>query len=269
MTCHDAAPLIETWLDGELDGARVAELENHVDQCAVCRAARRRAERLSSAIRSEATRYPAPGALRARIEASLGTAVPEARPAAAVTPAAPAPRAPSRRWLAMAASFALGVAITSGSAVYLGRVDREQAFEQELVASHVRSLMPGHLLDVRSSDMHTVRPWFAGKLDFSPPVADFAARGFPLLGGRLDYLAGRPVASLGYGRNQHVINLYLWPSAGAGDSAPSLADRNGYNLARWTAPGWSFWAISDLNAAELRQFAELWRKTPLREPDPR
>jgi anti-sigma factor RsiW len=258
MTCHDAVPLLDAFLDGELEPARAAELERHLGGCEVCRAARRRSERLSAAVRGNAVRHAAPDALRLRLAGALHAP-------AALPPIAPRP-APVHRLLPLAASFVLGILVTSGAAVYVDRADRADETARELVASHVRSLMPGHLLDVQSTDSHTVKPWFAGKLDFSPPVPDFAAEGFPLLGGRLDYVGGRSVAALAYGRRQHVVNLYLWPAPGTGDGSTRAAAMNGYNLVTWRAPGWRYQAVSDLNAAELRQFAELWRKLPPQEP---
>ena len=130
---------------------------------------------------------------------------------------------------------------------------------QDVVSAHVRSLMPGHLTDVPSSENHTVKPWFAGKLDFSPPIADLSAEGFLLVGGRLDYAAGRPVAALVYRKGEHFINLFVWPAASAHEVAESADARQGYHLLFWTRGQTNFWAISDLNAAELRQFADLVR----------
>jgi anti-sigma factor RsiW len=132
----------------------------------------------------------------------------------------------------------------------------------EIVASHVRALQPGHLEDVISTDQHTVKPWFDGRIDFAPPVRDLAAKQFPLLGGRLDYLSDRPVAALIYGSDKHVIDLYVWPIAkgeGNGKPMPQTASRNGYNAVHWSEGGMDFWAVSDLEPAKLGDFVRAWR----------
>ena len=120
-------------------------------------------------------------------------------------------------------------------------------------------MQPGHLEDVASSDRHTVKPWFDGRLDFAPPVKDFAAEGFPLRGGRLDYLAGRPVAALVYQRDKHIIDLFVWPANGNPSQPPDTAQRQGYNVVHWTEDGMVFWAVSDVEIGQLREFAERWR----------
>ena len=128
-----------------------------------------------------------------------------------------------------------------------------------MVASHIRALQPGHLSDVASTDQHTVKPWFDGRLGYAPPVKDLKAEGFPLAGGRLDYLAGRPVAALVYQRSQHVVELFAWPDGGHLDHGPAASSRSGYNFLRWSQDGMAFWAVSDLNAQELADFVRLWR----------
>ena len=208
--------------------------------------------RLSAAIREEMPPLRAPEELRQRVRAAIHNAA-----------------TPTRwrrwglysnqtRWLALAASLAL-VAL-GGTAGYqiAARRAGEGALADQVLASHVRSLMPGHLTDVVSSDQHTVKPWFNGKLDYSPPVADFKAQGFPLIGGRLDYVGGRPVAALVYGRRQHVINVLLWPAI-AGTAGPSDRTRQGYHLLHWTAGDYTCWVVSDLGLPELQEFAGLLR----------
>ena len=208
--------------------------------------------RLSAAIREEMPPLRAPEELRQRVRAAINNAA-----------------TPSRwqrwglsstqtRWLALAASLAL---VALGGTVGYQVAERragEGALADQVLASHVRSLMPGHLTDVVSSDQHTVKPWFNGKLDYSPPVSDFRTQGFPLIGGRLDYVGGRPVAALVYGRRQHVINVMLWPAI-AGAAGPSVRTRQGYHLVHWTAGDYTCWLASDLGLSELQEFAELLR----------
>jgi len=126
---------------------------------------------------------------------------------------------------------------------------------QDVIAGHVRSLMANHLTDVLSADQHTVKPWFEGHVDFAPPVPDLTAQGFPLVGGRLDYLDKRPVAALVYRRQQHAINLFVWPAL-PGEARPaSTVTYHGYNVVHWTMDGMTYWAVSTLNAQEMQAFA--------------
>lgn len=163
------------------------------------------------------------------------------------------------RWLPIGSGFAAGVLASAVALQLLGGWPSpsapQESLKKEIVASHVRSMMADHLFDVPSSDQHTVKPWFLGKLDYSPTVRDLAAEGFPLAGGRLDYIDGRPVAVLVYSRGQHVINLYTWPAADARSLPYRPSSRLGFNMVEWTQSGMRFWAVSDLNPGELEQFA--------------
>jgi len=246
MTHPDVEAQVDSYLDGELAAIDAVELEAHLTGCASC--GRYRDDRLAlrKAITAQMPRFEAPEPLRVRVRAALRQASPPRR-ARRVTP--------SLAWLALAASVAV-VAVGSW------RLGVEHAasdtLADEVLASHVRSLMPGHLSDVVSSDQHTVKPWFNGKLDFSPPVQDFSASGYPLLGGRLEYLNGRPVAALVYGRRQHLINVFLWPAAGpVGGGEPQV--RQGYHLLHWTTPEYVYWVASDLGLSELTNFVGLLR----------
>jgi anti-sigma factor RsiW len=157
-------------------------------------------------------------------------------------------------------SFGLGAACAAVLAFLLLTPAMPPGLTDQIVAGHVRALQPGHLQDVASEDRHTVKPWFDGRLDFAPPVKDLAAARFPLTGGRLDYLDGRPVAALIYQRDKHIVNLFVWP--GIGDTPPETAERQGYNIVHWSQAGMNFWAVSDVELSQLKEFATDWRNTP-------
>jgi anti-sigma factor RsiW len=238
---------LDTYLDGELAPADAHELEAHLAGCAECARARDGRLELRAAITSRIPAFQAPLALRRRVQEALEAAV--------VT--APPPRPRVRGWrlpLALAASLA---AVAFGSWNLALRHAAAEALADDVLASHVRSLMPGHLTDVPSSDQHTVKPWFNGRLDYSPPVYDFTGQGYPLLGGRLDYVDGRTVAVLAYGRRQHLINVFLWPAARSLGDGDGMRDRQGYHLLHWTAAGYAYWVASDLGPGELHGFVRL------------
>jgi anti-sigma factor RsiW len=249
--CEDRESLLNLYVDGELDVAHALECEAHIAHCASCA---RRVEELRSVKRvlsDPGFRLAAPGALRLRVANAVAA---EAGTVAALTHrTASAPRLGLvdrlGRWGLAPALAALVVA----AGLFLAPPRGDATLQSELVGSHVRSLLASHLTDVTTSDQHQVKPWFNGKVDFSPPVIDLAARGFPLQGGRLDYVDRKVVAALVYKRNGHVINLFVWPGSGARTKA---AAEEGYSILSWEQAGLQFWAVSDLNPTELREFQE-------------
>src|SRR5207237_7693934 len=164
-------------------------------------------------------------------------------------------------WWNAGAGFGLGAACAAALA-FLVLIPTEPGFPEQIVAGHVRALQPGHLQDVESRDRHTVKPWFDGRIDFAPPVKDLAAQQFPLKGGRLDYIGGRPVAALVYLRDKHVIDLFIRPAAASTVVPPETAEKNGYNVVHWVQDGMAFWAVSDVERNQLRDFAATWQRTP-------
>jgi anti-sigma factor RsiW len=241
MNCTEARPLLDAYADHELDLPRSLELEQHLQSCPACAAALRSLRAGSRVLREHAPYHRAPDTLRARLHAQVpATAAPTAKP--------------RRDWSRWALPIAAGLAVAVGINLFMPK--RGPALEDELVSSHVRSLQAEHLADVVSTDQHTVKPWFAGKLDYSPPVRDFAAQDFALTGGRLDYLDHRNVAALVYRHRKHVLNLYVWPAAGSGGTEHAES-REGYNLLHWTTEGMEWWAVSDMSADGLKQFEVL------------
>jgi anti-sigma factor RsiW len=249
MTHNELELQLDAYLDGELASRDAREFEAHLKQCRDCARLHDARVALGTAIRAEVPALRAPEELRTRVRAALKSAAgsPVARRQTPVL---------GWRWTALAASLAL---VAVGSWRLASNRAAGEALSEQVLTSHVRSLMPGHLTDVVSSDQHTVKPWFNGKLDFSPAVYDFAGRGYPLIGGRLDYLGGRPVAALAYGRRQHLINVFLWPATRGPGHDPGETTRQGYHLLHWTTPEYSYWVVSDLGMAELREFAQLVR----------
>ncbi len=247
MICKDAQNLINGYVDGELDLIRNLEIERHIQDCALCTQDYKNQQVLSNAIKTGSLYFKAPADLRRRIQLSLRKAA-KAEAGRRMLP---------KWWFNIAAPMAAAAVILLALVPFLRGPSADDLLAGEVISSHVRSLMASHLADVSSSDQHTVKPWFAGKLNFSPPVEDLAKQGFPLIGGRLDYVDNRPVAALIYQRQKHFINLFIWPSGSDSDVETKTVLRQGYNLFHWTRSGMTFWAVSDLNNAELQKFVQL------------
>jgi len=250
MRCDEVLESLSAFQDDELDPLRSREIGQHLEGCVDCIDALDRMKELGGRLRAEAPYYPASDSLRARVAqaawsgASGGRVV--GRRMGFVVP----------RWIGAAAALL----VVMGGAWIFASLQRGAGLgstEAEVVSSHIRSLMASHLTDVASTDQHTVKPWFNGKLDFSPPVTDLSASGYPLIGGRLDYVQGRPVAALVYQRRKHWINVFTWPDERAANSEAPARTRQGYHVIRETHDGTVYWIVSDLNPNELFVFARL------------
>lgn len=246
MNCADIRELIHSYLDDELDLTQALQMGKHLDRCDACHTVYQQARVLRSTVRGHATYYPAPAPLRSRVLRTVRASTPK-----------PTPRTLTIPWWNFGAALACTVLLTWGLTMRLLIPAEAEHLPDDIVASHIRSLLASNAVDVPSSDQHTVKPWFNGKLAFSPPVQDLTVQGFALVGGRLDYVAKQPVAALAYRHRQHLINLFVWPAAGSGDSTVQTLSKQGYNLVNWTHAGMFFYAISDLNEAELAEFARL------------
>ena len=252
--CADYETLLHALADGELDAGHVRDVDAHVAGCADCAAKLKAIRALREAIAGSSLKEAAPAHLRSRIEALFPAPAPVAAPAAAKEGQI------SRWWRSFLGGFSVGAALSAAVAAMLiigiFGPDPNQQVADEVVSAHIRSLQAGHLMDVETSDQHTVKPWFNGKLDVAPPVIDLTAQGFTLLGGRLDYIDGEPVASVIYQRRKHVINLFVAQRLGIARASIMSKTIQGYNVRHWTEQGLDFWAVSDLAGDELDEFVQ-------------
>jgi mycothiol system anti-sigma-R factor len=248
VSCDFSGTFLHAYLDSELDPVRAAEFERHLESCRECTNTLGAAESLRSSLQRAQLYETAPPELRKKIRAELKA------PSAEVKNS----RVAAWRWLAVAAAILL-VSATAWFALPIFRsTGPEQVTAAEVIDAHIRSLQPGHLTDVTSTDQHTVKPWFDGKLDFVPPVHDFMDEGFPLLGGRLDVLGGRNVAALVYGRRKHFVNVFVWPTKEPDTPIHPPGSRQGYQWVHWRHQGMEFCAVSDTSAQDLHDLAQLF-----------
>jgi anti-sigma factor RsiW len=228
-------------------------MESHLNGCPTCAQEVETLKALRAALQRSSLEYAAPSALRERIQTSL-------RASSRSDVQERKLKWPSLNIWQLAGAFALLALISITGWQLTARLrapSGDQQIAAEVFASHVRSLEADHLMDVASTDQHTVKPWFDGKLDFSPPVEDLASEGFPLVGGRLDYLEGREVAALVYQRRKHFVNVFVWPGSAETNSTPAIQSRQGYNIMRWSRGGFQFWAVSDVALPDLAEFVRL------------
>lgn len=242
MDCNETQTLLHGYIDGELDVVHSMALAQHLQGCPLCTQTHATQQAMRTALRNADLYYAPPAAFQKNLRAALRRAEPRAARTSWW----------GQRWLQLGVAFAVGVLLVWHGGWW--QQDTGEPLLQDIITGHVRSLMVQHLTDVVSSDHHTVKPWFEGLLDFSPPVPDLAAQGFSLIGGRLDYLDNRPVAALVYRRRQHVINLFVWPGVHATPWRP--VTHQGYNLISWSTADLQYWAISTLNMTELQDFVE-------------
>ncbi len=239
MTCDEAEVMLHALIDDELDAGHAREIETHAASCARCAAQLASYRDLRQALRGGNLRHTAPASLRRSIDHAV-----------------PSPVATDRRTLLK--GFALGSLLSAAAAASVTlvvlREDRDQRILSEAISAHLRSLQADHLTDVLSTDQHTVKPWFNGRTDLAPPVIDLAAKGFTLIGGRLDFIDGKSVAVIVYRRRVHVINLFVTQGVGSSLQAPRMETVQGFNIRRWTDQGLNMFAVSDINREELDEF---------------
>ena len=256
MNCQECHDFIDPYIDNELDVAAAILVQQHLRDCSQCQPLLESRKALRALLNNPQLQFEVPDSLRRKIQSALPAATSSARQRSGGRSVIPWFSVP----LALAAAFAVVFGLVFLNQGKILDRSRGNALVEEVVSSHVRSLLATHLLDVPSTDQHTVKPWFDGKLKFSPPVLDFTTHGFRLIGGRLDYINGREVAALVYQRNKHIINLFIFPSEAGRTEVVQSFEKDGYNVLHWDRDGFEFWAVSDVNAGDLRAFADLEMK---------
>lgn len=248
MNCPQIQKLLHAHHDGELDAAHTLQIDEHLADCPSCFNASRQLSTLRNALQEPQLRFTAPAGLRQTISAAVERAESSERPSVFSHP-----------WFQHSGWVAAAVLLVTTIFGFQDTMSRrDNRLLADLTASHVRSLMVDHLTDVASTDQHTVKPWFDGKLDFAPPVKNLRESGFPLLGGRMDFVDGHPAAALVYGRQKHFLNLFVWPATSPSPSDVRATQRHGYNLIQWSDGKMTFAVMSDLNEIELREFVRDW-----------
>jgi anti-sigma factor RsiW len=267
VNCEEVKALVDGYLDGELDPVTNQSIEGHLRECPLCDRAFKEHQALVVAIGAVSPYHGSPAGLRERIQSALREQILQSRhglgsklPHDVRTERGGLSGVLLERpwnWLGLAAALVVAGLIAWNLAPLWRRPVAEQFLATQLLASHVRSLMVDHLTDVASTDQHTVKPWFDGKLDFAPSVANPAGDGFPLVGGRLDYLDDRPVAALVYQRRKHLINIFIWPLRTDETKDPSVLTLQGYHLLHWVDSGLNYWAVSDVGEGDLVTLRDL------------
>jgi len=247
VTCEYSAAPLHAYFDGELDSTATAAFEHHLESCAACAKSLAELETLRASLQKANLYERAPEGFKQAVRSQLPAAAPARMAGGGVY-----------RWLAIAAGLLLAAAMGWQFSRWESP-SQQQVMVAAALDAHIRSLQPGHLVDVQSTDQHTVKPWFDGKLDFSPPVRDFASDGFPLTGGRLDVVNGRAVAALVYGRRKHVVTVFVWPHRDEVAWGAS-GSRQGYSWRAWEQQGFDFYAVSDSAPADLQQLQQLLLK---------
>jgi anti-sigma factor RsiW len=250
MTCMEINNLLSAYVDGELDSACRLTIETHVQRCSSCLSEVQGLQVLTSAVENPSLRFKAPPHLKRNVVAAIR---------------AENPRIIGSflrwRWALAVAASGLIIVLAWATNRWMNNSEQQVQLVNDIVSSHVRSLMANHITDVSSSDSHTVKPWFGGKLDYSPPARDLTEQGFRLVGGRLDYLENRPVAALVYQRKQHFINLFVWPANRSAIKQEGPFTIQGYNVIHWTDSDMTYWLISELNLSELNECARLLKES--------